>query len=139
MALKVIYGLDLNKRLLERTRERGITTIYGDMESICLEKKFDMAISYGSLYHARNAENFIHNLRRISREYVLIVDNIVRNTFFHAITGLKYFPIDLSPFPIRSREEIVEALEQTGCAILGVRTNLNDNFWHDRSFFLAAI
>jgi SAM-dependent methyltransferase len=139
LGLRVIYGLDLNKRLLERARKRGIHTIQGDMESIRIQKKFDIVISYGSLHHARDTKLFIGNLKGISRKYLLIVDNTVRRTLFHKMTGSRYSPIDRSPFPIRSKAEIIGALEQSGCTVLDGKTMLNDNFWHDISFVLATV
>jgi SAM-dependent methyltransferase len=139
LGLRVIYGLDLNKRLLERAGKRGIHTIHGDMESIRLQRTFDVVISYGSLHHARDTRLFIGNLKKISRKYLLIVDNTVRKTLFHKMTGSRYSPIDRSPFPIRSREDITAALDQGGCTVLDAKTNLNDNFWHDITFVLAAV
>lgn len=137
LGLDEIYGLDLNKRILEQAKYMGIKTIHGDMSSINLNEQYDLVISYGTLHHSKNIENFIRSLKKLSSKYILIVDNTVRNILFHRLTGSRHFPLEPSPFPIRSREEIITALKTVGCNIVALQTNFNANIWHDRSFFLA--
>lgn len=138
LGLNEIYGLDVNKRILEQAKCMGIKTIHGDMSSININDQYDLVISYGSLHHSENIEDFIRRLKKLSSKYILIVDNTVRNTLFHRITGSKHFPLEPSPFSIRSREKIIIALKQVGCNIVAFQTNFNANIWHDRSFFLAT-
>ncbi len=138
LGLNEIYGLDVNKRILEQAKCMGIKTIHGDMSSININEQYDLVISYGSLHHSENIENFIRSLKKLSSKYILIVDNTVRNILFHRITGSRHFPLEPSPFPIRSREEIITALKMVGCNIVALQTNFNANIWHDRSFFLAT-
>ncbi|MFQ6124952.1 MAG: class I SAM-dependent methyltransferase [Candidatus Heimdallarchaeota archaeon] len=138
LGLNEIYGLDLNKRVLEQAKCLGIKTIHGDMSSININAQYDLVISYGSLHHSKNIENFIRNLKKLSSKYILIVDNTVRDIFVHKITGSRYFPLEPSPFSIRSREEIIRAITKVGCEIVAMQTNFNANIWHDRSFILTT-
>ncbi|MFC1716167.1 class I SAM-dependent methyltransferase [Candidatus Poribacteria bacterium] len=135
--LGTIYGLDLNERLLDKAKRKGIETIHGDMNSIKQERKYDLVISYGSLHHFENTAGFIAALKEMSRKYLLIVDNTVNGMPLHRITGSKHFPLESSSYAIRTGKEITKALKQSGCSIVATRTNQAANFWHDRSFFLA--
>jgi 2-polyprenyl-3-methyl-5-hydroxy-6-metoxy-1,4-benzoquinol methylase len=139
LGIDIIYGLDLNKGLLKKAKRKGIAVICGDMSSVNFKLKFDLVISYGSLHHSENTPMLITNLKRMSNKYLLIIDNTVRNNFFHKLTGSKYFIFEPSPYKIRCQEEIIEALNQVGCSVIAVKTNVNANFWHDRSFFLSTI
>ena len=139
LGLEVIHGLDLNKKLLEQAKKRGIKTICGDMDSIKLKKKFDLVISYGSVHHSDDTNNLIANLKKLSDKYILVVDSTVRNIPFHKITGSKNFLFESSPFCIRSREDILDAYKKNKCKDICVKTNLNANIWHDRSFILARV
>lgn len=139
LGLKTISGLDLNKELLRQAEKRGIKIIEGDMELANLKEKFDLVICYGSLHHARNTDEFAASLKSLSDKYMLIVDNTVRKNIYHKITGSKHFPLESSPYHIRSQEEITAALEKNGCRVVAVKTNKNANIWHDRSFILATV
>jgi 2-polyprenyl-3-methyl-5-hydroxy-6-metoxy-1,4-benzoquinol methylase len=139
LGLSAIYGLDLNQQLLKQAEKRGVKTIAGDMGAEQHQETFEMVICYGSLHHAKDTRKFIANLKRISKRYILIVDNTVRNNFFHRLTGSKNCPIESSPYHIRKVEEITKAMEENGCRILATQTNRNANVWHDRSFILATI
>ena len=134
-----LLGVDLNRRLLEKAERRGVRTACRDMVALSLERRFDLVVSYGSLHHVEDTGRFVRELARLSRQHVLIVDNTVRRTPWHRVTGCRYFPLESSAFPIRSVEDIVKGLESANCRIVGVRTNANANIWHDRSFVLGAI
>jgi SAM-dependent methyltransferase len=133
------WGVDLNRRLLDKAGRRGVRTVCRDMAALSLERRFDLVISYGSLHHVEDTGRFIRGLARLSRRHVLIVDNTVRRTLWHRVTGCRCFPLESSAYPIRSVEEIVAGLEGANCDVVGVRTNRHANIWHDRSFVLAAI
>jgi SAM-dependent methyltransferase len=133
------WGLDLNRQLLARAARRGVRAVCQDMTLLSLERRFDLVVSYGSLHHVENAAGFIRGLAALSRRYVLIVDNTVRRTVWHRLTGSRYFPLESSSHPIRSVEDIVAGLKDARCTIVGVRTSRNANIWHDRSFILAEI
>jgi hypothetical protein len=109
------------------------------MTLLSLQRRFDLVVSYGSLHHVEDAAGFIRGLAALSRRYVLIVDNTVRGTAWHRLTGSRYFPLESSSHPIRSVEDIVAGLRDANCTIVGVRTSRNANIWHDRSFILAEV
>jgi len=134
-----LWGVDLNRQLLARAERRGVRTICQDMAALRLGRRFDLVVSYGSLHHVEDTGRFIRGLARLSGGHVLVVDNTVRRTVWHRVTGCRYFPLESSAYPIRSVEDIVRGLESANCRIVGVRTNANANIWHDRSFVLAAI
>jgi SAM-dependent methyltransferase len=134
-----LWGVDLNRRLLARAERRGVRAVCQDMAALSLERRFDLVISYGSLHHVEDTRRFIRGLARLSRRHVLIVDNTVRRTLWHLVTGSRWFPLESSTYPVRSVEDIVAGLIGANCEILGVWTSRNANIWHDRSFVLAAI
>ncbi|MFB3855323.1 MAG: trans-aconitate 2-methyltransferase [Vicinamibacterales bacterium] len=131
-----ISGVDLNHELAERSRGRGVEVIETDMETLLTPSKYDLVVSYGSLHHAADTRQFVRTLGRLSNEYVLIVDNTVRRNIFHKVTGSRHFPLELSPYRIRSREEIVSAFDGEFDVVSSV-TFRNANLFHDRSFVLA--
>lgn len=137
LKLNLIFGLDINKTLLDKAKENGIKTILMDFKTMNLKNKFDLVISYGSLHHFENTKGLIMDLKKLSKNYILIVDSTVRKTLYHRITGSKHFPLEFSPYRIRTKEEIILALKQAKCKIIDVKTNLNANIWHDRTFFLV--
>ena len=133
------WGVDLNRRLLEKAERRGVRTVCRDMATLSLERRFDLVVSYGSLHHVEDTGRFVRGLARLARRHVLVVDNTVRRTLWHRVTGCRYFPLESSAYPIRSVGEIVAALESANCRIVGALTTRHANIWHDRSFVLAAI
>ncbi len=139
LGLDSIHGIDLNQSLLRKARKKGIITINADMNTVSLDKQFDLVISYGSLHHSRSTADLVASLRKLCRRYLLIVDNTVRSNFFHKLTGSKFFPLEASPYPIRKKGEIIQALKKCGFRVVATKTNPNANIWHDRSFFLATI
>ncbi len=137
VGLEAITGVELNARLSRRARARGIEVIEADMDTMPLTKTYDLVISYGSLHHSPAPCLFVQRLRALADRYVLIVDNTVRATSFHRVTSSAWFPLELSPYPIRSVAEIEEWLRD-GFELIATETFRNANIWHDRSFFLAA-
>jgi SAM-dependent methyltransferase len=138
LGLPEIWGVDLNRQLLATASARGVKVVETDMETMVSTTRYDLVISYGSLHHALDTAGLVEGLGRLSKGYVLIVDNTVRPTLFHRITGSRYFPLEMSPYAIRSREEIVGTINN-GCTLIDVETFRNANLWHDRSFFLARV
>lgn len=137
---KNFYGLDVNPKLLEKARKRGIRTICANIDYYePSEEKFDLVIIYGTIHHIKNTEILIRKAKKMSKKYILIVDSTVRNNFIHKILGSKYFPLDATQYKIRTKEEIIQALQKDDCKIINERTNFYANFWHDRSFILASI
>lgn len=134
-----LWGVDLNRALLGHAERRGVRTVCQDMTRMNLSRRFDLVVCYGCLHHIEDTRRFVRGLARLSAGYILIVDNTVRPNAWHRLTGSRYFPLESSSFPIRSVDEIVASLQAANCEIVGVRTNRNANFWHDRSFILAAV
>jgi SAM-dependent methyltransferase len=134
-----LWGVDLNRQLLTRAERRGVRTICQDMAALSLGRRFDLVVSYGSLHHVEDTGRFIRGLARLSGGHVLVVDNTIRRTVWHRVTGSRHFPLESSAYPIRSVVEIVTGLEGANCEVVGVRTSPNANIWHDRSFVLAAV
>ncbi|MFH1915987.1 MAG: methyltransferase domain-containing protein [Nanoarchaeota archaeon] len=137
LKINEIHGLEMNAALAKISKEKGIPVIEADMETYRGGKKFDLVISYGSLHHAKHTVPFITNLAQMSKKHILIVDSTVRRNFFHRITGSKYSPIESSPYPVRSVEEIKKAIQSVGLILQKTNTFFNANIWHDRSFFLV--
>ena len=134
-----LWGVDLNRRLLARAARRGVTAVCQDMTALSLERRFDLVLSYGSLHHVEDAAGFVRGLAGLSRGFVLIVDNTVRRTVWHRLTGSRYFPLESSSYPIRTVGDIVAGLKRAGCSIVAVQTRRHANIWHDRSFVLAEV
>lgn len=137
LQLDTISGFEINPRLVEKARRRGLPIVLADVLSMTVTGNFDVAITYGAMHHFREAEPFIAALRRLSRRYVLVVDSTVRTTLLHRFTGAPWFPFEASPYRIRTVDEIVAAMTASGLRILGCHTNENANIWHDRSFILG--
>jgi len=137
LGLPSIAGVERNRSLADLARERGVSVIEADMERMCAPVRYDLVICYGSLHHSASMERFVRTLAALTCRYVLIIDNTVRNTGLHRFTGSAWFPLELSPYRIRTRDEIAGAL-QRGLALVAVETFRNANIWHDRSFFLAS-
>ncbi|MBL9008470.1 MAG: class I SAM-dependent methyltransferase [Myxococcales bacterium] len=137
LQLDTIHGFEINPRLVEKARRRGLPIVLADVLSMTVTGNFDVAITYGAMHHFRDADPFIAALRRLSRRYVLVVDSTVRTTLLHRFTGAPWFPLEASPYRIRTVDEIVAAMEASGLRILGSHTNENANIWHDRSFILG--
>jgi ubiquinone/menaquinone biosynthesis C-methylase UbiE len=133
------WGIDLNSTLLARAARMGVNTVCQDMTCLDLERTFELVVSYGSLHHVQDTNAFVRGLARLSSKYVLIVDNTVRPTYWHRLTGSRYFPLESSSYPIRTVQEIMVGLTFANCLIIDVLTTRNANLWHDRSFVLAAI
>ena len=138
LGLQVISGIERNARLAALAREKGIKVVEGDMERLRGGLRRDLAICYGSLHHSADIGQSIRTLAALSSDYVLIVDNSVRDTWFHRITGSALFPFELSPYRIRTRDEIAAAIRQE-LNLVAVETFPNANVWHDRTFFLARV
>lgn len=137
---KDFYGLDINPKLLDKARKRGIKTICANINFYePSEEKFDLVIIYGTIHHIKDTETLIRKTKKMSKKYILIVDSTVRNNFVHKILGSKYFPLDATQYKIRTKEEIIQALQKEDCKIIDEKTNFYANFWHDRSFILASI
>lgn len=134
-----IAGLDINQRLLIRAEKKGIRCIKADMERVVPDTQYDLVITYGVLHHAEDTTRFVKNLKRLSSRYILIVDNTVRDSWWHKLTGAEKFIFESSPFHIRSVPEITQAITAAGCELVDVHTNRNANIWHDRSFVLAQV
>ena len=137
LQLDSIHGFEINPRLVDKARRRGLQIVLADVLSMTVNGNFDVAVTYGAMHHFRDAEPFIAALRRLSRRYVLVVDSTVRTTLLHRFTGAPWFPFEASPYRIRTVDEIVAAMEASGLRILGRHTNENANIWHDRSFILG--
>lgn len=134
------HGIDVNAALLSRARERGVVTWCGDAASLVVQEKFDLAVSYGSLHHFEHIQVLIESMRRLAKQYLLIVDNTIRERYwFHRVTGSPHSPVESSPYGIRTVAEIMRALRHCHCTVMGNVTIPNANVWHDRSFFLAAV
>lgn len=140
LKIKDFYGLDINPKLLDSARKKGIKTICANIDFYePPEDKFDLVIIYGTIHHIKDTEILIRKTKKLSKKYILIVDSTVRNNLIHKILGSKYFPLDAAQYKIRTKEEIIQALQKAGCKIIDERTNFYANFWHDRSFILASI
>jgi len=135
LGLKEIHGVDLNAKLLERAKKRGIITFNMNMEEV--ENKFEIAICYGSVHHFKETQQVVDGLRNLSTKYVLIIDSTVRSHFLHKITGHPLFPFDATSYHIRTKEEIIFAIQNSGMKLIDTHTNFNANIWHDRTIFLA--
>ncbi len=135
--LDQIHGVEINPRLVEAARNRGLSVVLADILSLDVTGNFDVALSYGALHHFPDATQLISALKRLSRRYVLIVDSTVRETLLHRFTGSPKFPFEASPYRIRTAAELSSAMEAAGCRVLGTYTNENANIWHDRSFILG--
>jgi SAM-dependent methyltransferase len=133
------WGIDLNRALLARAARMGVNIVCQDMTCLNLERTFELVVSYGSLHHVQDTNGFIRGLARLSSKYILIVDNTVRRTYWHRLTGSRYFPLESSSYPIRTVQEIIAGLAVANCLIIDLLTARNANLWHDRSFVLAAI
>lgn len=137
LGLPGIAGVERNARLARQARARGVDVFEVDMDVMPIARSYDVVISYGSLHHSPAPHQFVQRLRALADRYVLIVDNTVRTTPFHRITGSAWFPLELSPYPIRSAAEIEECL-RNGLDLVATQTFRHANLFHDRSFFLAA-
>jgi hypothetical protein len=138
LGLDAIAGVELNARLSRHARSRGVEVFEEDMEIMPIAKTYDIVISYGSLHHSPAPRLFVERLRRLANRYVLIVDNTVRATPFHRLTGSAWFPLELSPYPIRSVRDI-QACIRDDLSLVATQTFRHANIWHDRSFILAAV
>ena len=138
LGLAAIAGVERNKRLADIARRRGVRVVEADMERMRSAVDYDLVVSYGSLHHSANIEHCVRTLAGLSRGYVLVVDNTVRNTPLHRVTGSAWFPFELSPYRIRTREEIADVM-RNGLRLVAIDTFRNANIWHDRSFFLARV
>jgi len=136
LGLPEIAGVELNRKLAGEARSRGVSVIEADMDAMPVSGTYDLVISYGSLHHSPDTSRFVRRLRALTSRYVLIVDNTVRATPLHRVTGSAWFPLELSPYPIRSAGEI-EASVRDVLDLVGAVTFRHANIWHDRSFFLA--
>ncbi|MDP3998874.1 MAG: methyltransferase domain-containing protein [bacterium] len=139
LKIKNIYGLDVNKKLLNKAEKKGIKVIHANIDYYSPMERYDLVIIYGAVHHIKDTEKLIIKAKTMSKNYILIVDSTVRNNFFHKILGSKYFPLDATPYNIRTKEEILKALETQGCRILDEKTDFYANYWHDRSFILASV
>lgn len=137
LGMDAISGFEINPRLVDKARRRGLQIVLADVLSMTVTGNFDMAVTYGAMHHFPVAEKLIAALHRLSRRYVLVVDSTVRTTLLHRFTGSPWFPFEASPYRIRTVDEIVAAMEASGCRVLGTHTNENANIWHDRSFILG--
>lgn len=138
LGLPAIAGVERNARLACLARAKGIRVIEGDMERLHGGARAALALCYGSLHHSSDIGQSIRTLAALSNDYVLIVDNTVRDTWFHRVTGSAWFPFELSPYRIRTCDEIAAAIGRE-LHLVAVETFRNANLWHDRTFFLARV
>jgi trans-aconitate methyltransferase len=137
LGLPEIAGVELNPALAKEARSRGVSVEEADIHVMPIARTYDMVISYGALHHSPNPRRLIRRLRALSNRYVLIVDNSVRHTLWHAITGSAWFPLELSPYRILTVDDVLDSVAES-LEIVGTATFRHANVWHDRSFVLAV-
>lgn len=71
-----VMGLDISRDQIERARDNHFSVIQGDAEKLPLiECACDFAFVYNGLHHLPNPYVAIHELTRISKEIIIIIDN----------------------------------------------------------------
>jgi 2-polyprenyl-3-methyl-5-hydroxy-6-metoxy-1,4-benzoquinol methylase len=137
LGLREIHGFEVNARLVDRARQRGLSVTRADATALVVRSRFDLAISYGALHHFAEPGRLLTTLARLSRRHVVVVDSTVRRHLLHRITGSAYFPLEASPYRIRSVDDVAAAMATAGLRVIARHTNENANIWHDRSFLLG--
>lgn len=117
-SLKTVVGLESIPNLVKKANKNGIDCKVADLEKKfpLQSKSFDVVISYFSLEHVLNVDNFVSEIYRILKSggYALIATDNLSSWANIAVLTLGYHPFSLTPglsdivlgnpFAIRSSE-----------------------------------